>query len=143
MSTTATPISAASPSIATTTTSIGEERPSIESYTAWLHQHSGASDEAMVCAAAYLSRLIKRPDIRLALAHTPDAIFLYVLVCVVLGVKYHDDFVLTNMFYAKLGGVATKDLNTFELDVLRVLEYRLVVDNDEYQRVAKVVCRKA
>jgi hypothetical protein len=50
-----------------------------------------------------------------------------VLTCLVLAVKSSEDTYYSNAFYAKLGGISTKELAILEIDLLTMIDYRLFV----------------
>jgi len=77
------------------------------------------------------------------------------ITAVMLAAKLMDDKYYNNAYYAKIGGVATGDLNCMELDMLRLLDYRIVVTGPQIQqllirlevfqtpgRLNSVLCRK-
>jgi len=72
-----------------------------------------------------------------------------------LAAKLMDDKYYNNAYYAKIGGVAIADLNCMELDMLRLLDYRIGVTGPQIQqllirlevfqtpgRLNSVLCRK-
>ena len=72
-----------------------------------------------------------------------------------LAAKLMDDKYYNNAFYAKIGGVTKQEINAMELEMLRLLEYRVVVSAghikellmrlDAFQRpgrLSSVLCRK-
>ena len=72
-----------------------------------------------------------------------------------LAAKLMDDKYYNNAYYAKIGGVAIGELNCMELDMLRLLDYRIAVTGPQIQqllirlevfqtpgRLNSVLCRK-
>jgi hypothetical protein len=50
----------------------------------------------------------------------------------VVALKYNEDKIFLNNFYALLGGVSMKDLKKLEQEFLKCLDYRLYVDEISY-----------
>ena len=72
-----------------------------------------------------------------------------------LAAKLMDDKYYNNAFYAKVGGIATSELNHMELEMLQLLDYRLLVSTAQMKqllgrlevlqssgRLVSVLCRK-
>ncbi|DBB05646.1 TPA: hypothetical protein ACH3X1_012263 [Trebouxia sp. C0004] len=57
------------------------------------------------------------------------------ITAVMLAAKLMDDKYYNNAYYAKIGGVAIGDLNCMELDMLRLLDYRVVVTGPQIQQL--------
>ncbi len=51
--------------------------------------------------------------------------------------KLTDDNFYNNAFYAKIGGVATRELNRLELELLKLLDFRLLVPAEELRGVLR------
>lgn len=57
------------------------------------------------------------------------------ITAVMLAAKLMDDKYYNNAYYAKIGGVAVGELNCMELDMLRLLDYRIVVTGPQIQQL--------
>jgi len=51
-----------------------------------------------------------------------------------LAVKFFDDVYYSNAYYAKVGGVKTKEVNTLEQHFLRLIDWQLAVTPQEYEQ---------
>ena len=51
-----------------------------------------------------------------------------------IAVKYFDDVYYSNAFYAQVGGVSTKEINTLEYHFLSMVSWNLYVPPDEYEK---------
>ena len=58
-----------------------------------------------------------------------------------LAAKLMDDRYYSNAFYAKVGGITASELNHMELEMFRMLDYRLIVTGSQLKELlAKVDC---
>ncbi len=69
------------------------------------------------------------------LAVTSLTVHRLLITAVMLAAKLMDDKYYNNAYYAKIGGVAIGDLNCMELDMLRLLDYRIVVTSQQVQQL--------
>lgn len=89
------------------------------------------------------------------LAVTSLTVHRLVITAVMLAAKLMDDNYYNNAFYAKIGGVTLSELNHMELEMLRMLDYRIVVSSSRLHellgrlevfqapgRIVSVLCRK-
>jgi hypothetical protein len=58
-----------------------------------------------------------------------------VLTGVMLSAKFLDDRYFNNAFYAKVGGVSTPELNRLEMEMLTLLDFRLLVTPEDVQQL--------
>ena len=47
--------------------------------------------------------------------------------------KYNEDELLTNTFYAKIGGISVAETNLLEVEFIKLINYRLYVSEEEYK----------
>ncbi len=52
----------------------------------------------------------------------------------ILAIKYHDDLYYNNQYYALVGGIPLGELNDLELEMLKLLRYRLYVNPIHYEQ---------
>ena len=52
----------------------------------------------------------------------------------VLAIKYNEDDYYSNKYYAKVGGIALKELNELEYNLLILLEFNAFIDDDTYEK---------
>lgn len=55
------------------------------------------------------------------------------LAAVLLATKFIDDVLYDNAHFAKVGGLDVKELNMLELDMLKVLNFRLFIEPEEFE----------
>lgn len=104
---------------------------SIAKYTDRLVTYMHCSSEVFIFALAYLRRLLYA-----GFPIHARSIHRLLLTAIVVAAKMRDDHYYTMGFYAQVGGVSTKDLNTMELRfLLDLIQFRAEVLVDEYQAV--------
>lgn len=102
---------------------------SIRSYIARIQQYADCSDPCYVLAFIYLDRVLQNePNFVLSMRNVHRLL----LSAVVLAIKYLDDSYASNLTYAAIGGVSLAELNTLEVEMLRLLRYSLYVSSGLY-----------
>jgi len=103
---------------------------SLKSYASRVHDYFSCTDEVFVLTMVYIDRIIKRkPDFQL----TDLTCHRLLLIGCMVAAKYHDDEYASNEYYARVGGIDTKELNQLEAEFLQLLGYRLFVGATEYE----------
>jgi len=98
---------------------------SIVDYILRIHHFVGCSDECFVVGLIYIDRLLfRRPTI---VMNTLTAHRL-VLTAVLLAAKFYDDSVFNNKYFARIGGLATSEMNVLEFEFLSGIDFNLVVE---------------
>ena len=49
-----------------------------------------------------------------------------------IATKFYDDFYYKNDFYAKIGGIAAKEINLLELELLTTFDFSLFITQEEF-----------
>lgn len=112
---------------------------SLPEYMARIHQFFGCSGASYVQALILIDRLIKRhPDIVIS----PLCCHRLLLITTVVAAKFHDDVFYSNAYYAKVGGVAVREMNVLEMRLLSLLAWKLRVLPEEYC-VYQEMCKAA
>lgn len=57
-----------------------------------------------------------------------------IIVCMVIIIKYYEDIIYNNAFCAEIGGLTLDKLNTYEILVLKIIDYDLNISNYEYEK---------
>ncbi len=59
--------------------------------------------------------------------------------CIILAIKFNENKVYKNTFYAKVGGFDVDDLNNLEYDIFYRLDFNLrVLDSEFYEIILKI-----
>ncbi|CXI80946.1 cyclin, putative [Plasmodium berghei] len=109
---------------------------SIKNYVERIGKYIGCSNECFVLLMIYLDRIIKiHKDITLSLL----CIHRLIITAAMISAKFFDDLYYSNAFYAKVGGITTKELNKLEAHFLNLLDYKLYVSSHEYNFYRKYI----
>ena len=64
----------------------------------------------------------------------PHNIHRLILGCLILAIKYNEDIYFNNEYYAKVGGVSLKEMNTLELTSFELIDHNLFISDDIYEK---------
>ena len=64
----------------------------------------------------------------------PHNIHRLILGCLILAIKYNEDVYFNNEYYAKVGGISLKDMNTLEEISFELIDYNLFVSDEIYNK---------
>jgi len=93
---------------------------------------TGCSEESLVFALIYIDRLITNPEQRFIVTNLN--VHRLILSSVLVAVKFYDDHYYDNVFFSKVGGVSSKELNMLETEFLFLINFDLSVDLETYAR---------
>lgn len=94
-----------------------------------LHQTSSTRFSSDIAVAVLISATYTQEHTELAV--TSLTVHRLVICAVLLAVKMTDDRYFNNAFFAKIGGIDLSELNTIELKMLQLLDYRTHVSTAE------------
>jgi hypothetical protein len=104
---------------------------SISQYAERIAKYTDCSNEVLVMSLIHINRILHtRPSIAINSLNI-HRIFLTSVMC---AAKFFDDQYFNNAYYAKVGGVATKELNWLEVEFLALINFDLLVAQDVYQQ---------
>jgi hypothetical protein len=114
-------------------------RISIENYLSRnIYKCFQCSDECYVLALVYINRITKmEPSITVCNLSMHRLLLFAVLV----AAKFHDDLRYGNIYYAKVGGLPIAEVNKLELKFLQLIDWKTVVDAEEYQFYHALMCQ--
>lgn len=102
---------------------------SVHAYFMRIAEYFQCSHECFVLSSIYLHRILKRnPEFRIT-ALNVHRLFLS---SIVLAAKYHDDVYYANEYYARVGGITGRELNSLELQFVKLVGWQLAVSANEY-----------
>lgn len=101
----------------------------LDFYMRRLVQYVHASHAAFVTMFVYMDRV--QEACRMLVASEMNCHRL-VFTCLVLAVKYLEDEVHSNVYYAKVGGLTPEEMNALEIKLLEVLDWNLSVSPETY-----------
>merc|ERR1712194_425067 len=104
---------------------------SIQEYFKRLNRYFHCSKESFLLAFIYIDRAITQNRNSLGLCYAN--VHRLSLAAITIACKYWDDIYYSNAHYARVGGLSVKELNNLEYCMLKMLDYKLYVDPDEYK----------
>ncbi|CEM14973.1 unnamed protein product [Vitrella brassicaformis CCMP3155] len=104
---------------------------SIHEYLTRIAKYFGCSCECFVLSLVYIDRIVK-----LHQDFCVNALNIHRLLVtsITLAVKFFDDQFYSNAYYAKVGGVKTREINVLEAHFLALINYHLFVTPQEYDQ---------
>jgi len=103
---------------------------SIRNYVSWFWAFLECSVECFVLGLIYIDRLVKRsPDH----AVNPNSCHRLLACSMTIAAKYHDDGHRKNNHYATVADLDLRDLNDLQRSMLKLLDYKLVVELGEFE----------
>ncbi|KRX01571.1 Cyclin-like protein [Pseudocohnilembus persalinus] len=85
-----------------------------------------------ITALIYLERIVAKNQSNIQL--TPFTVHRLLFVAVLTAIKFSNDNNYQNVYYAKVGGIKLQDLNKMEVEFLDLIEYNLLVSEEEYNQ---------
>ncbi|XRB05911.1 cyclin [Pycnococcus provasolii] len=115
----------------------------ILSYLERIHRYAHASPICFVAAFAYLDRAARRGSITGTLPLTRHNVHRLLMTSIMIAAKFLDDAFYNNAYYARVGGIATAEMNKLELHLLNLVDFRLHVVPEELRRYAEHLFKAA
>jgi len=97
------------------------------------------SEESLILSLIYIDRLITNPERKFLV--TALNVHRLILSSVLVAVKFYDDWYYDNVFFSKVGGVSSKELNILETEFLFLINFDLSVDSEMFLRYNKRLMR--
>jgi len=110
----------------------------IRDYLERIRKYFACSDECFVIALVFIERAGKIDPAMTVCALNAHRLL---LIAVMLAAKIQDDVYYSNAYYAKVGGLAVKEVNRLEVTFLKMLDFKAYVDPQEYQLYHGLVCK--
>lgn len=109
----------------------------IRDYLFRIARYFQCSRECFVLCLVYIDRIVKlHPDFTICSLN----IHRLLVTSVMLAVKFFDDVYYSNAYYAKVGGVRTREVNALESHFLQLIEWKLHVTPEEFDQYRSHVC---
>ena len=104
---------------------------SILDYLRRLQKYFACTPECFVLSLVYIDRIIKaHPDFSVCEYNVHRLL----VTAVMIAAKFFDDLYYSNAYYAKVGGIKTRELNVLEVHLLGLLNWRLFVGPEEFDQ---------
>jgi hypothetical protein len=58
------------------------------------------------------------------------------------AIKYNEDDFYSNTYYSKIGGITLQEMNSLEVEFVKLMDFRLFVNDKVYQMYRKYIMNK-
>lgn len=106
---------------------------SIKDYLYRIQKFTELEENTLIISLIYLDKIFQMNGIILS----PFNIHRLLFVAILISLKYNEDVVYTNDFYAKVAGVSTKELNNLEFQFLDLIQFKLYVNKEDFETYKK------
>ena len=107
----------------------------IEDYITRFFAFSKMEISTLILTYIYIKRFIKKENYIISFRN----IFRLIMSCAILAIKFNENKVYKNSFYAKVGGFDVDVLNNLEYNIFSRLDFNLrVLDIEFYENVSKI-----
>ena len=107
----------------------------IEDYITRFFTYSKIEISTLILGYIYIKRFINKENYIISFRN----IFRLIMSCIILAIKFNENKVYKNTFYAKVGGFDVDDLNNLEYNVFSRLDFNLrVLDEEFYDIILKI-----
>ena len=106
---------------------------SLDDYLIRIQKYTDIENNTLVLSLIYIDRLLNATDIELNNYDVHKLVF----TAIIIAIKYNQDILYNNSYYAKVGGISAKDLNKLEYRFLLFINFNLFVRNEEFQNYCK------
>ena len=103
----------------------------IEEYITRFFTFSKIEISTLILAYIYIKRFIDKENYIISFRN----IFRLIMSCIILAIKFNENKVYKNTFYAKVGGFDVDDLNNLEYNVFSRLDFNLRVLDEEFYEI--------
>jgi len=110
---------------------------SIEEYLLRIIRYTPCSPECFLLAVIYMDDIIRNHNMLL----TTLNVHRFLITSILIAAKLYDDTTYNNKYYAHVGGVPLKELNSLELKFVTLLDFNLIVATeffDQYKYEAEI-----
>ena len=103
----------------------------IEDYITRFFTYSKIEISTLILGYIYIKRFINKENYIISFRN----IFGLIMSCIILAIKFNENKVYKNTFYAKVGGFDVDDLNNLEYNVFSRLDFNLRVLDEEFYEI--------
>jgi len=103
---------------------------SLYDYLARLSYYTRCSNSCYIIAFIYIDRVLQKNNELVILSR--NSVHRFILISLVLAIKYVDEIYADNSFYSKIGGITLEEINRLEIEMLRLMDYNLYIDTNLY-----------
>mmetsp|Transcript_13785 Transcript_13785/g.29068 ORF Transcript_13785/g.29068 Transcript_13785/m.29068 type:complete len:203 (-) Transcript_13785:534-1142(-) len=94
-------------------------------------KYAGCSEETFILALIYIDQVVQfNPDFVISSLNVHRLL----ITSIMLASKFFDDIYYNNAYYARVGGISNTEVNSLEMEMLRMISFSLFVQPDHYER---------
>ena len=101
---------------------------SLYDYLSRIHQYSLINDSTLIISLIYIDRICKNKGVKLTKNNIHRILFSSILT----SIKFNEDKIYTNSFYAKIAGISVKELIKLESAFLNLIDFKLFISDEIY-----------
>ena len=100
-------------------------------------KHTGIEQGTLISSIIYLDKIANSKGILLNENNLHRYIILlilfrFLLTSILISIKFNDDDYFDNKFYADVGGIELEEINSLEIELLDLLDWKLYIDKELY-----------
>ena len=99
----------------------------IKDYIKRIIQYTGIENSSLIIALIYLDRICLN-DILI----TEYNIHRFLLMSLIISIKYNEDLIFDNKYYSEVAGVSIKEFNSLESEFLTIINFDLYIPDEEF-----------
>ncbi|CAK85733.1 unnamed protein product (macronuclear) [Paramecium tetraurelia] len=103
---------------------------SIENYIQRIAKYAHCNSVCFVFALIYLDKI---QEMHQNVVLNSNCIHRFMIVSIMVAIKYYDDEYYKNEYYAKVGGLSLKEINQLEKEFLNMLNYELFIQKEVFE----------
>jgi len=121
------------PLVATQVTPFHSSKPPAISVKCYLEdrilKYGGCSEETFILALIYMDQVVQfNPDFVISSLNVHRLL----ITAIMLASKFFDDVYYNNAYYARVGGISNSEVNSLEMEMLRMISFSLFVSQEQY-----------
>lgn len=106
---------------------------SVKDYLFRIQNFANMEENTLITSLIYLDKITQMNGIVLS----PFNIHRFLFVAILFSIKYNEDVVYTNDYYAKVAGISEKELNNLEYKFFELIRFKLYVSKEEFETYKK------
>mmetsp|Transcript_32827 Transcript_32827/g.68809 ORF Transcript_32827/g.68809 Transcript_32827/m.68809 type:complete len:196 (+) Transcript_32827:215-802(+) len=94
-------------------------------------RYAGCSEETFILALMYMDQVVQlNPEFVICSLNVHRLL----ITSIMLASKFFDDVYYNNAYYARVGGISNTEVNSLEMEMLRMISFSLFVEPEAYER---------
>ena len=105
-----------------------EPEISLYDYLSRIHKYLSINDSTLIISLIYIDRICKNKGVKLTKNNIHRILFSSILA----SIKFNEDKIYPNSFYAKIVGISVKELTKLESVFLKLIDFKLFISDEIY-----------